>query len=289
MAAVPMRTVRRQVVDPSMLFTYAREGDDPNTKLLLDCGVDVNMRDFDRNCTPLHFACSVGARGVIETLVARGADLNARDTFDRTPMHILIEKRYDTLAVWMARQGGDINSPDRKGNGPVDYALPFLQRDLRMAAGEIKIDGGAVTPIGSTGATSTPTSAVILAMAAPTPSPSKPAAPPVRKEPIRVAFRSDAYKSIMVTSDQNAAQLVRDMLVKLDIDPAKRNWFDIVERKNVEERHLAPNENILEVKQKWPVKWDNTGNDESYKTHHFILCCKPNTPKAIAEEFASKT
>lgn len=34
--------------------------------------------------------------------------------------------------------GADINTPDRKGFGPVDYALPFLQKDLRVAAGEIK-------------------------------------------------------------------------------------------------------------------------------------------------------
>lgn len=56
----------REHVDFAQIFTYAREGDDVNLKRMLDFGADVNMRDFDRGCTPLHYACAAGSKGVIQ-------------------------------------------------------------------------------------------------------------------------------------------------------------------------------------------------------------------------------
>ncbi len=42
------------------IFECAKGNQLKRVKELLDAGVDVNLRDFDTDSTPLHYACSNG-------------------------------------------------------------------------------------------------------------------------------------------------------------------------------------------------------------------------------------
>jgi ankyrin repeat protein len=44
-------------MDEDEIFEASAKGQANRVQELLDSGVDVNHRDFDRNDTPLHFAC----------------------------------------------------------------------------------------------------------------------------------------------------------------------------------------------------------------------------------------
>jgi hypothetical protein len=58
----------------------ARKGDAPAVTRLLDEGVDVNTK-YRYNATALFFACDAGHLDVVKVLLARGADVNVKDTF----------------------------------------------------------------------------------------------------------------------------------------------------------------------------------------------------------------
>jgi len=68
------------------LHRAARENHDGVVQVLLDLGADVNAREGFHNWTPLHTAGWHGAPDAAEVLVARGAELEARDVHDSTPL-----------------------------------------------------------------------------------------------------------------------------------------------------------------------------------------------------------
>lgn len=99
-------------------------------KELIDAGMDVNARDFDREDTALHMAAAKGQKEVIEILVANGANVNAQNNRGQTPLHSLVKKRFDLLALWLVRQGADINLEDDKNCSARDFALNWFQQEL---------------------------------------------------------------------------------------------------------------------------------------------------------------
>ena len=76
------------------------QGDDHPTIRLLEAGADPNARDGN-DLTPLHFAARFDNPVGIEALVKAGADPNARTERDRTPLHYAVMSgslaAYETL------------------------------------------------------------------------------------------------------------------------------------------------------------------------------------------------
>jgi ankyrin repeat protein len=70
-----------------VLFWAAENGLTQIATLLLDQGADVNARDNFSN-TPLHMA--VHHPDMVELLLARGAEVNARNAFGDTPLHLAV-------------------------------------------------------------------------------------------------------------------------------------------------------------------------------------------------------
>ena len=118
-------------------FDAARKNNLNKVREMLDYGVDINSVDVDRRATALHLACAAGAKNVIELLVLRGADLNAQDGNERTPLHNLVMNKFDAIALFLVAKGADIHIKDRRGFSPYDIALPSTQAELKVAAGEI--------------------------------------------------------------------------------------------------------------------------------------------------------
>ncbi|KAF7232320.1 hypothetical protein EG68_05324 [Paragonimus skrjabini miyazakii] len=95
------------------LFDACRNGDAFRVKFLLDNGACVDMTDSSgRKSTPLHFAAGYGHRDVVELLLERGADVNARDDGGLVPLHNACSFGHVDVVHLMLRAGSDPNARD---------------------------------------------------------------------------------------------------------------------------------------------------------------------------------
>ncbi|MDP6417824.1 MAG: ankyrin repeat domain-containing protein, partial [Gammaproteobacteria bacterium] len=120
-------------------------------ELLLANGADVNAKDLD-NKTPLDWAIDRaiyskwrkiaallrkhgGKRGSelplatlfeavkqvdlqgVKDFLAKGADVNAKDTYNRTPLHCAVEGGHKEIAELLIAKGADVNAKSDEGLG----------------------------------------------------------------------------------------------------------------------------------------------------------------------------
>jgi len=90
---------------------------------LLDRGVDVAARDM-LGRTPLMAAAAFGSTEAATVLIARGAEVGARDTEEGdTALHYAAQySQLDTIRILAAR-GADLRLADETGATPLRYAL----------------------------------------------------------------------------------------------------------------------------------------------------------------------
>ena len=87
------------------IWTAAEEGNVEAVKEYLAIGVNVDKRDESYGGTPLHFAAYRGNE-VVELLIANGADVNAKNQADATPLDKAIEKNRDETVNLLRKHGG---------------------------------------------------------------------------------------------------------------------------------------------------------------------------------------
>ncbi|KAA8893845.1 ankyrin repeat-containing domain protein [Sphaerosporella brunnea] len=111
--------------------------------LSLAAGMDPNMRIGFGGITRLHLAASRWYLSeeveVMELLLARGADVDARDGTNRTPLHAASEvhtiepDRPDKPLKLLIQSGADVNARTIQGMTPLHYAVQYGQ-DPRIVA-----------------------------------------------------------------------------------------------------------------------------------------------------------
>ena len=102
----------------------ARKKEVAEVESLLAPGADINARDNDGK-TMLIRAVWGGKRDLVELLLAHGADVNAKDSkYGDTPLCYAVEFREKDLAEVLLAHGADVNAKDSKyGQTPLHVAV----------------------------------------------------------------------------------------------------------------------------------------------------------------------
>ena len=96
--------------------------------LLIAYKANISARDNTYEFTPLHQAAEKGRLPIARLLIARGADVNAKDRWGSTPLHRAAYGHNRAMAELLINKGADVNATDYSGATPL-----FVARSTAMA------------------------------------------------------------------------------------------------------------------------------------------------------------
>lgn len=108
---------------PARLLVLAAQNSRSDVlKFLIHSGLDVNLRDPDEGVTPLFRAVTSDSLDNLELLLARGADVNARDLAGRTPLWYAATGLNTGPITLLCQHGADVNAQDLRGGTALMHA-----------------------------------------------------------------------------------------------------------------------------------------------------------------------
>ncbi|CAI2350815.1 unnamed protein product [Caenorhabditis sp. 36 PRJEB53466] len=115
----------------SALHLAAKMGHDVTTRVLLEQGADKEAKNSFQQ-TPLQVAVEYGKLETCQQLVSKGAQVeNPSDT--RTVLHIAANNGYDTIARFLLQVGVTVDRRDEKGRTALDVACEQGKKEVARA------------------------------------------------------------------------------------------------------------------------------------------------------------
>jgi ankyrin repeat protein len=134
-------------VDGSTLLHFATFFGDTNAvKVVLSFKEDdVNSKDTLYGQTPLFAAVCRGEKDMVEFLIAKKANVNARDKWGLTPLHYAAAKGYIDMAKILLAHKAKVNAKsDSRGETPVHRAIQAGHKEMVSL---LRLHGGYNSPV----------------------------------------------------------------------------------------------------------------------------------------------
>ena len=120
----------------------ARDGNIEAVKQHLTAGADVNAKD-KTDWTPLHYAAREGHNEIAELLVENGVDVNAKNEDGYTPLLYAAIMGHTEIVELLIAAGADLNAKDEGGETPLDWTTnPDNPNDTAEIADLLRKHGG---------------------------------------------------------------------------------------------------------------------------------------------------
>lgn len=114
-----------------MIFKYVIRNDIKLVEEELKKGVDINSKDKFGN-TLLHIACLKDYCNIAKFLIENSIKINEKGINDYTPLHTAVQKRHYNFAKLLINYGAIVNCKDDYGNTPLITAVMNYRNDDKM-------------------------------------------------------------------------------------------------------------------------------------------------------------
>jgi ankyrin repeat protein len=111
--------------ETTYLIESAKMGNLTQVKGLLEAGADINAKDgFQR--TALHWAVNRGFKPIARLLIEKGANVNAKDRDAFTPLHLASQLVQSDVAELLIQHGAELNAKENSwGKTPLHFVSQF--------------------------------------------------------------------------------------------------------------------------------------------------------------------
>lgn len=117
----------------------ARQGDLAKVKEMLAHTPGLLHLKTESGKTPLHFAAEGGHLDVVDFLLSKGAEVDARNADDETPLHYAAGYSHMDVIKRLLEAESNVNAESKAGDTPLLYVRFMLRKEVA----EILIDSGA--------------------------------------------------------------------------------------------------------------------------------------------------
>ncbi len=101
-----------------------------------DTWVDVGLTN---TTTALHYAAERGHKEIVELLIAKGADINAKNATGDTSLHFAVEAGEREIAELLIDNGAEVNAKNVQGQTPLDIILNQSQYQISRNPNQAEI------------------------------------------------------------------------------------------------------------------------------------------------------
>ncbi|GFT78303.1 ANK_REP_REGION domain-containing protein [Nephila pilipes] len=105
----------------TLLHFAANFGDTNVTKLLLEEGANIDIKDQNKN-TSLHLAASNGHTDIVKLLMEKGSDLSVVNKEGNTSLHLAASNGHTDIAKLLLEKGSDLSVVNKGGNTSLHLA-----------------------------------------------------------------------------------------------------------------------------------------------------------------------